>query len=167
MIAYRDARPDDAAALSSMAQQSFIETFGPLYAPADLDLFLDQAMSPAAYARQLADPAYRLHLATVEGQPIGFAKLGPNYFEGWPADQPCLHQLYVLSAHHGGGVGKRLMDWTLGEAVGLGSELYLSVYIGNHRARRFYDRLGFVKVGDYRFMVGSHEDHDLVMRLTL
>ncbi len=73
MITYRDARPDDAEALSAMAQQSFIETFGPLYAPADLDAFLEQAMSPAAYARQLADPAYRIHLALIEGQPVGFA----------------------------------------------------------------------------------------------
>ncbi|PCD04336.1 GNAT family N-acetyltransferase [Sphingomonas spermidinifaciens] len=167
MIAYRDARPDDAAALSAMAQQSFIETFGPLYAPADLDLFLDQAMSPAAYARQLADPAYRVHLATVEGQPIGFAKLGANYFDGFDPAAPCLHQLYVLSAHHGDGVGKRLMAWTLETAQVLGSELYLSVYIDNTRARRFYDRLGFVKVGDYIFRVGNHEDHDIIMRLTL
>lgn len=167
MIAYRDARSRDAEALSAMAQQSFIETFGPLYSPANLDLFLDQAMSSAAYARQLADPAYRLHLALIEGQPVGFAKVGPNYFEGYDPAAPCLHQLYVLSAHHGDGVGKRLMAWALETAQTMGEELYLSVYIDNHRARRFYDRLGFVKVGDYRFMVGNHEDHDIVMRLAL
>ncbi|WP_315761513.1 GNAT family N-acetyltransferase [Sphingomonas sp. Y38-1Y] len=168
MIAYRDAHPADAEALSAMAQQSFIETFGPLYAPADLDAFLESAMSPGAYARQLADPTYRVHLATIEGQPVGFAKLGPNYFEGWPAEAPCLHQLYVLSAHHGDGVGKRLMDWTLDAARASGqAELYLSVYIDNHRARRFYDRMGFERVGDYVFMVGNHRDHDVVMRLML
>ncbi len=167
MITYRDARPDDAEALSAMAQQSFIETFGPLYAPADLDAFLEQAMSPAAYARQLADPAYRIHLALIEGQPVGFAKIGGNYFEGFDPAAPCLHQLYVLSAHHGDGVGKRLMDWVLATAQAFGEELYLSVYVDNHRARRFYDRLGFVKVGDYIFKVGDHEDHDIVMRLSL
>lgn len=166
-IAYRDARADDAEALSAMAQQSFIETFGPIYAPADLEAFLDRAMSPSAYARQLGDPAYRVHLATIEGQPIGFSKLGPNYFEGYPSHEPCLHQLYVLAAHHGDGVGKRLMEWTLAAARERGGELYLSVFIDNHRARRFYDRLGFEKVGDYTFMVGDHADHDEIMRLTL
>jgi diamine N-acetyltransferase len=168
MIAYRDARIEDAEALSAMAQQSFIETFGPLYAPADLTTFLEAAMSPGAYTRQLGDPAYRVHLATIEGQPIGFSKLGPIYFDGYPDDAPCLHQLYVLAAHHGDGVGRRLMDWTLGTVrAGGASELYLSVYIDNHRARRFYTRLGFEKVGDYTFVVGNHADHDEIMRLTL
>jgi diamine N-acetyltransferase len=168
MIAYRPARPSDADALSAMAQQSFIETFGPLYAPADLDTFLDQAMSPGAYGRQLADAAYHVQLATIEGQPIGFAKLGPTYFEGYPATAPCLHQLYVLAAHHGDGVGRQLMEWTLATVRADGAaELYLSVYIDNHRAQRFYRKLGFEKVGDYRFMVGNHADHDEIMRLTL
>lgn len=168
MIAYRAARASDAEALSAMAQQCFIETFGTLYAPADLDAFLDSAMSPAAYARQLDDAGYRIQLATIEGQPIGFSKIGPSYFEGFPADAPCLHQLYVLAAHHGEGVGKRLMDWTLDTVRANGARaLYLSVFIDNHRARRFYTKLGFEKVGDYDFMVGNHRDHDEIMRLTL
>ena len=135
MITYRDARPDDAEALSAMAQQSFIETFGPLYAPADLDAFLDMAMSPAAYARQLTDPAYRIHLALIEGQPVGFAKIGGNYFEGFDPAAPCLHQLYVLSAHHGDGVGKRLMDWVLETAQTLeGGELAVKLWLGRRRS---------------------------------
>ncbi|HTG38707.1 GNAT family N-acetyltransferase [Sphingomonas sp.] len=168
MIAYRDARAADADALSAMAQQSFIETFGTLYAPADLDTFLESAMSPSAYATQLDDAAYRIRLATIEGQPIGFAKLGPSYFEGFSTQAICLHQLYVLAAHHGDGIGQRLMNWSLDHARASGhGEMLLSVFIDNVRARRFYDRLGFRKVGDYDFMVGNHRDHDEIMRLEL
>jgi RimJ/RimL family protein N-acetyltransferase len=47
------------------------------------------------------------------------------------------------------------------------SELYLTVYIDNHRARRFYERYGFVPVGSYEFMVGSHVDEDIIMKLSL
>lgn len=168
MIAYRDAHPQDAEALSAMAQQCFIETFGTLYAPADLNLFLDQAMSVDAFARQLDDNGYRIRLATIEGQPIGFAKLGPNYFADWPVDAACLHQLYVLAAHHGDGTGRVLMDWALADARAQGAaEMFLSVYVDNHRARAFYARIGFRKVGDYDFMVGNHRDHDEIMRLNL
>jgi RimJ/RimL family protein N-acetyltransferase len=42
--------------------------------------------------------------------------------------------------------------------------MQLSVYIDNHRARRCYERYGFVGVGRYRFMVGAHADEDVVMR---
>ena len=57
------------------------------------------------------------------------------------------------------------MDWTFDEARRRGAtRLYLTVYIDNHRARRFYDRYGFEAVGRYDFMVGSHADEDIIMR---
>ena len=46
-------------------------------------------------------------------------------------------------------------------------ELWLSVFVDNHRARRFYERYGFEVIGRYDFIVGSHADEDHVMRLKL
>ena len=40
MIHFRDAEPDDAPALARLGARSFLETFGHLYDPADLALFL-------------------------------------------------------------------------------------------------------------------------------
>ena len=60
------------------------------------------------------------------------------------------------------------MDWALDQAVRRrAEELYLTVYVDNHRARRFYDRYGFDAVGRYDFMVGSHADEDIIMRKSL
>ena len=61
-----------------------------------------------------------------------------------------------------------MMDWVLAEARGRGAdEIFLSVFIDNIRAQRFYDRYGFEAVGRYDFMVGTHADEDIVMRLAL
>jgi RimJ/RimL family protein N-acetyltransferase len=46
-------------------------------------------------------------------------------------------------------------------------DLYLTVYVDNHRARRFYEGYGFEFVGPYTFMVGNHADEDHIMRLAL
>ena len=46
-------------------------------------------------------------------------------------------------------------------------EQFLSVYVDNHRARRFYERYGFEEIGTYAFMVGNHADEDHLMRLVL
>ena len=60
------------------------------------------------------------------------------------------------------------MDWALEEAGTRGArEVYLTVYIDNHRAKRFYERYGFVEVGKYDFMVGDQADHDIIMKKRL
>ena len=45
--------------------------------------------------------------------------------------------------------------------------MWLSVYVDNHRARRFYARNGFEDRGRYAFMVGAHADEDRLMRRML
>jgi GNAT superfamily N-acetyltransferase len=61
-----------------------------------------------------------------------------------------------------------LMAWAIAEAKRRGAcDLYLSVFVDNHRARRFYEGYGFTFIGTYAFMVGEHEDEDHVLRLEL
>ena len=79
-----------------------------------------------------------------------------------------LDQLYVLKEHHGAGIAQQLMDWAFEETERRGaSQLFLTVYIDNHRAKRFYGRYGFEAVGRYDFMVGNHADEDIIMRKLL
>ena len=79
-----------------------------------------------------------------------------------------LRQLYVLQPWHGTEVARTLMEWVLAEARARGAEqIFLSVFIDNHRARRFYERYGFEAVGTYAFMVGTHADEDIIMRAVL
>jgi RimJ/RimL family protein N-acetyltransferase len=57
------------------------------------------------------------------------------------------------------------MQWFLAEAANRAAEeVVLSVFVDNHRARRFYERYGFETVGKYDFMVGTHADEDLILR---
>jgi RimJ/RimL family protein N-acetyltransferase len=73
-----------------------------------------------------------------------------------------------LKDHHGSGIAGALMDWVFEESARRGArELYLTVFIDNHRAKRFYQRYGFIAVGRYDFMVGNHVDEDIIMRKSL
>lgn len=166
---YADAVPADGAELAAMAAASFTETFGDLYAAADLAAFLDAAFGSKGLPAHLSDPAYRVRIARIGGAIVGYAKLGPVMFPGdWPADAIELHQLYLLAGAQGCGIGDALMAWALAAARESGAnEMILSVFVDNHRARRFYERHGFAEIGRYAFMVGDHEDDDRIMRLAL
>jgi len=169
MIAYRPATAADAADVSAVATRAYVETFEGLYRQGDLDAFLPAAFGPAGLQGHLSHPAYTVQVATDRDAIVGFAKLGPVVFPGdWPAGAIELHQLYVVGSHLGAGIGPALMDWALATARGRGcTEMLLSVYVDNHRAKRFYARRGFVDIGRFDFRVGSTVDEDRLMRLVL
>ena len=165
---HRDAGPADATLLCDLSRRSFSETFGHLYRPDDLAAFLAR-LSPEAWADELADPRFAVRIAEDAGVAAGFAKLGPPSLPFEPHGPSAeLRQLYVLKDWQGRGVAAALMDWAIARArAGGAADLYLSVFIDNARAKRFYARYGFERVGAYAFMVGEHEDEDDVMRLAL
>jgi ribosomal protein S18 acetylase RimI-like enzyme len=168
MITYRDASPPDAAALDCIFDTSFCDTFAHLYRPEDLNAFLS-GFGVADWEEQLKDQAYAFRVGEADGEPVGYIKLGPMKL---PVETDrralLLDQLYILKDHHGVGIAHGLMDWALAEARRRGAEeLYLTVYVDNHRARRFYDRYGFEAVGRYDFMVGEQADQDIIMRKLL
>jgi GNAT superfamily N-acetyltransferase len=167
-ITYRDATPGDAATLDRIFDSSFCDTFAHLYRSEDLQAFRS-SFGIADWEAQLRDPAFAARLAEVDGVPVAYVKIGPLKLPvetSGPA--MLLDQLYVLKEHHGAGIAHALMDWTIEEARRRGAEaLYLTVFVDNHRARRFYDRYGFEAVGRYEFMVGSHADEDIIMRKAL
>jgi GNAT superfamily N-acetyltransferase len=167
-VTYRDATVADAATLDRIFDTSFCETFAHLYSAENLDVFLSSFGIPD-WEDQLRNPAFACRIAEVDGEPVAYLKLGPLKL---PVEEDSaallLDQLYVLKEHHGAGIAQELMGWAFDEAKRRGAtRLYLTVYIDNHRARRFYDRYGFDAAGTYKFMVGNHADEDIIMRKIL
>src|SRR3982751_5426533 len=130
MIAtYRDAQLGDAPALRALFAESFVETFGHLYRPADLNEFLD-GNSEAKWQANLTDPQVAIRVAEVDGLIAGFVELAPKKL---PHDTAApaleLRRLYLKSHAHGRGIADELMKWALQEAAGRGAqEIILSVY---------------------------------------
>lgn len=168
MIEYRDGGPGDATLMSGIGKQTFVETFGHLYTPENLAAFLENH-SEENWRAELSNPDFAVRIAEDGGEAAAFAKVGPPSLP-FEATGPSaeLRQLYVLKPWHGQGVAHTLMDWAVAEAKRRGAEqMFLSVFVDNHRARRFYDRYGFEAVGTYDFMVGTHADLDIIMRKVL
>lgn len=165
---YRAVTAGDVEAIDRIYRTSFCDTFAHLYSRENLETFLAQ-FTPERWRTELADPGFAFRIAEDGGEPIGYVKIGPVSLPAEPrAPAMELKQLYLLKSWHGAGAAKGLIHWSIDEARRRGAEyLYLSVYVDNHRARRFYERYGFVFHAPYTFMVGDHADEDLIMRLQL
>jgi len=167
-VAFRDATAADAAALAGLGTRSFTETFGHLYTPENLQKFL-ASHSEERWREDLADPACAVCIGEADGRAVAYAKLTPPGLPFEPqGDAIELKQFYALKDWHGTGAAQMLMAWVLDEARRRGAgDIYLSVFTENARAQRFYARFGFEEVGRWKFMVGSHADEDIIMRLAL
>ena len=167
-VVLRAAGPEDAATLAALGRRTFAETFGHLYKAEDLAAFLE-THNEAGWRAELSDPAFSVLLGEADRAPAAYAKIGPPTLPFEPRGPSIeLRQFYVLAPWQGQGVSHRMMEWAIAEAKRRGAEdLYLSVFVDNHRARRFYERYGFAFVGTYAFIVGNHADEDHVMRLSL
>ena len=168
----RRATVEDAATLADLGARTFVETFGHLYTAADLQAFLDDSHSIAAYAKALANPGYALWIAESLAQDgmhraIGYAQAGPcglPHAHVRPGDGE-LKRLYLRRDAQNGGTGRTLMDaamaWLLRDGPRV---LWLSVWSENFGAQRFYGRHGFSKVAEYDFPVGEHRDIEFMYR---
>lgn len=164
----RDATAADLPAIDVLFRESFVETFGHLYAPEDLAAFLG-LFTLEAWTEEFESADHRFRIAEDSDGLLGYAKIGdltlPAQTEAKTTE---LRQLYLTGRAKGSGVAQDLMAWVIDTARARGSdELWLSVYVDNHRARRFYERYGFEAQGIYAFKVGNHLDEDHLMRLKL
>jgi diamine N-acetyltransferase len=168
MIHYRDATPADLPAIDSLYRESFVATFGHLYRPQDLEAFLGQ-FTPAAWTHELTKPGNAFRLAEDDDGLLGYCEIGPVTLPvepGAPAIE--LHQLYLAERGKGTGAAQALMDWAIASARTRDADrIVLSVYVDNHRAKRFYERYGFREIGKYEFRVGDHIDDDRIWSLDL
>ena len=169
-IKIRRADSSDAEALADLGASTFAETFAADNTPDDMSAYLAQAFTPARLAEELADPRATFLLASVEGEPAGYAKLYEGETPGCvTGESPVeLARLYVARKWLGGGVGRALMQRCVDEARGSGARvMWLGVWEKNLRAQAFYLKWGFTPVGEQVFQLGADAQTDWVMQCAL
>ncbi len=170
-ITLRRADAADAGTLTMIGRQTFRETFlegfAIPYPPEDLASFMEANYTQAAFERKLADARQATWIAEEDGSALAYANAGPCHLphpDASPTDVE-LNRLYVLRAAQGSGLGRRLLEATLGWMMAQGpGPLWLGVWSGNLKAQDLYSRYGFSKVGEYQFPVGTWRDQEFIFR---
>lgn len=156
--------------LQSLMRQTFTETFGALYPPADLAAYLDTAYATAQLEAELADPRNYWQLVLDDADiPVAYLECVPAHLphpDVRPQHDGEIERLYVLQSWQGQGLGRRLMTLALAhlaQSYGTAPQ-WLGVWSQNLRAQALYRSYGFEKAGEYQFPVGETLDHEFIFR---
>ncbi|HEX6637321.1 MAG TPA: GNAT family N-acetyltransferase [Steroidobacteraceae bacterium] len=170
-IALQDVTLEQAARLAEFGARTFYESFGADNSPDDMQKHLASAWSPEKQLAELRDPDIdTLILADDAGRWLGFAQLrDKKVSDGVPREGSIeLWRFYVDKPFQGQGVAAGLMNGAKQRARQRGAtSLWLGVWERNERAKAFYARHGFRKVGTQVFVVGSDPQTDDVMLCAL
>ncbi len=157
--------PGAAEMISALASVTFTESFGDMYKPEDLNMFLRDKHAPDIYRQLLTNPAFGIWVAYDEKD--GAAA----YLVAGPCDLPVPNmaenageviRFYARKSWHGSGVGGRLMTTALKWLKARHDHIYVSVYAENHGAHRLYRRHGFEKIHEYFYKVGNQADPEFI-----
>ncbi len=156
--------------LRELSETTFLETFAWCNTQKDMAEYLSQAYNEEKLLRELADTAVSFFLIYVEGRAAGYIKVNetPSQTDIQDSKSLEIERLYVLGEFQGMGLGKRLMVHALDFAVARGKQyVWLGVWEHNEKAKRFYKKTGFYKIGAHNFILGSDIQTDEIMRKDL
>lgn len=156
--------------MAELGRETFRDAFGADNRPEDLALHLARSYGVPQQTAELSHPAFTTLLAFADDALAGFAQLRaerpPSAITA--AGSLELWRFYVARAWHGRGVAQQLMEAAKAAARRRGAgALWLGVWERNPRARAFYAKSGFRDVGSQVFLLGTDEQTDRVMELSL
>lgn len=169
-LAIRHASVEDAALLAELGARTFGEAFGSLIPEADLAAYLTEAFTVERLSSELTDAHSTFLIASIQGEPVGYAKLHTGQVPELISDRPAIElvRLYALKRWWGRGVGASLMEKCLELAHQGGYEtIWLSSWKSNDRANTFYRKWQFREVGEKAFVVGTDVQEDFIMARSL
>jgi len=148
----RRARTEDAPRLAALAQWVWLDSYAVDGVESRFLPYLAESFTPAAFEGLIADPRQAIWLLEEGGALQGFAQLR----RGAPAPAPTassveLERLYVAPPCTSCGLGAQLLH--AARQAWPGEALWLSVWVGNEGAQRFYAREGGQVIGNTDFML--------------
>jgi len=163
-MSIRRATLDDCHTIARLGAETFTETFGHLYDPKDLELFIATSHSAEANRSRLEEGGAGWLALDDQGHDLGFSMVGPCALPVDPMPDRAgeLTRLYVRQSAQGTGLGNRLLSQALDWMDEKYDQHYLSVFSENPGAQRLYHRYGFEKIKEYDYMVGHHADLEYV-----
>ena len=158
MMSIRKASPQDAEVISSIGKTSF-EQAHPQAAPPDiLSTYLANKFDAKTIEQELSDDKNLFHVVSYNLSEVGFSKIQFDVENSFVSASRIakLERLYLLQEVHGKRIGQLFYEYIEELAISEGqSGFWLTVWVNNFRAIRFYEKNGFTIVGETQFSLSE------------
>ncbi|TWI80439.1 ribosomal protein S18 acetylase RimI-like enzyme [Lacibacter cauensis] len=166
-ITVRKADASDAELIADLSRTSFYQTFAKDNTEADMELFMNEQFTKEKLMKEVEEGDGIFLLAYQGEEALGYARMRvDNKLKEEGAIE--VARIYALDKAIGKGVGKALMQTCLQIAADMHMKaVWLGVWEMNHRAIAFYEKWGFVKFGEHKFLLGTDLQTDCLMKKLL
>lgn len=143
-VRLRGAKPDDWTEIVTLLDETWHTTYDRLLGSKQVEGILSSLWNNRRYVGNPATSGtLPFAVAEVDGQIVGMASAGLTLF----SRSAILWMLYIRPSYQGAGIGGQLMENVLSRLPPM-SKTTVEVLPGNHRAIQFYERNGFVSLGE-------------------
>ena len=156
MINILKAEIKDAKILSKIGKKAFLVPHGKAGSKADIGNYVKQNFSEENLSKELSNPQFEYFLIYYDDKIAGFSKVIFNAVNDNIDDKNVtkMERLYLLEEFYGLNLGAALLDFNIKIAKENNQTgIWLNVWVENQRAISFYKKMGFVKVGEFNFVV--------------
>jgi ribosomal protein S18 acetylase RimI-like enzyme len=166
MINIKIAKKSDVEVLALLGRITYVESHG-LFIDDKEDLFKynNKAFSISKTKLDLADSNNLFYIIYIDDLPVGYAKLVLNKTNDNIASKNncCLERIYILNEFIPLKIGLKFLNFLEEKAKELLLDtMWLSVYVKNGRAIRFYKKNQFKYLGRLNFLVNGKEYDNIV-----
>ena len=159
VIKIKSAKETDTEVLALLGRLTYAESHGHFIDDKnDLLKHLDENFSVSKTKQDINSSKNIFYIVYADDLPVGYAKLVVNAKNKNIASQNtcCLEKIYILNDFIPLKIGQKLLTFVEEKTKALQLDtLWLSVYIKNKRAIRFYERNEFINVGELNFIVNG------------
>lgn len=169
-VTIRQATTSDIYIISALGITTFYEAYYEQDDSGNLADYVLKSFSLQQIKEELNDENSTFIIAESEEKAVGYAKLRENSPAECVKNENAieLQRIYILEKARGKNVGKQLMDESYRIAREKGYEtIWLGVWEENEKAQKFYERLGFERVGELEFPYGNVVGTNFVLKLDL